>query len=452
MEIVEQRVTGIESTLAEVLASVKELVADRKAKKVTKDVSSGGSDGDAEVSPVQSPRSRPSRKSEGFETSYRGGRRKLEIPVFKGDDAHGWLVRVERYFRVNQVREAEKLDAVVIALEERALNWFQWWEEQAPLRTWGDFKNSVIRRFHPESLHNPLGPLLGLRQEGTVMEYREKFELLVAPLAREDRVLLEDIFLNGLKEEIKAEIKLYGYDDLSSLMDRALLLEEKNLALSKKSRGVNDRADWRGGGTKYKNTWENSKWRKEENRGGWKETEKSEGKSMEAGKNRRLSTAELEEKLKKGLCFKCGDKWGRDHVCKLKHMKLMLCEGDTDSEGEEIVEEVETEVVEEMKTLQLSLHSKEGLTSNKSFKVWAYIGGRRVLVLIDSGATSNFISPRLVEALELLVDDTPIYVVEIGTGDKVRNKGVCKKLKFTVQGVEFIQNFFLMELGELKWC
>lgn len=65
------------------------------------------------------------------------------------------------------------------------------------------------------------------------MEYRETFELHVAPLAREERCLLEHIFLNGLKDEIKVEMKLYGYDDLSSLMDRALLLEEKNAALSK---------------------------------------------------------------------------------------------------------------------------------------------------------------------------------------------------------------------------
>lgn len=53
---------------------------------------------------------------------YRGGRRKLEIPVFNGDDTHGWLARVERYFRINGVRERDKLGVVVIAMEGRALN------------------------------------------------------------------------------------------------------------------------------------------------------------------------------------------------------------------------------------------------------------------------------------------------------------------------------------------
>jgi hypothetical protein len=90
----------------------------------------------------------------------------LEIPIFKGDDAYGWLVRIERYFRLNGVRVHEKLDAAVIALEEKALNWFQWWEEQTPSQAWDQFKIALIRRFQPGILQNPLGPLLNLKQKG----------------------------------------------------------------------------------------------------------------------------------------------------------------------------------------------------------------------------------------------------------------------------------------------
>lgn len=49
------------------------------------------------------------------------------------------------------------------------------------------------------------------------------------------------------------------------------------------------------------------------------------------------------------------------------------------------------------------------------------------MTLINSGVTSNFIDARLVEMLGL--------------------QGVYEKLKFWLQGVEFSQNFFLMELG-----
>ncbi|MCH79982.1 hypothetical protein A2U01_0000744 [Trifolium medium] len=130
-------------------------------------------------------------------------------------------------------------------------------------------------------------------------------------------------------------------------------------------------------------------------------------------------------------------------------MSLRLCEGSSSEVEDDKETEMEEPVVieEEFKTLQLSLHSKEGFTSNKSFKVWVVLNGRKILTLIDSGATSNFISSQLIEELKLEVTDTPIYVVEVGTGEKVRNKGVCKDLEFQLQNVEFKQNFFLMELG-----
>lgn len=67
-----------------------------------------------------------------------------------------------------------------------------------------------------------------------------------------------------MKDEIKAEMKLYCYVDLSSLMDSALLLEEKNLALNKKSKVKTKRNEWRNIGSKFQSTWNNPKFKKEE--------------------------------------------------------------------------------------------------------------------------------------------------------------------------------------------
>lgn len=66
------------------------------------------------------------------------------------------------------------------------------------------------------------------------MAYRDKFELHATSLKKEERMMLTSIFLNGLKDEIQAELKMYDIDDLDELMDRALLIEEKNQALADK--------------------------------------------------------------------------------------------------------------------------------------------------------------------------------------------------------------------------
>lgn len=310
----------------------------------------------------------------------------------------------------------------------------------------------MVRRFQPGLVQNPLGPLLSIKQTGSVMEYRERFEMLIAPLNREERIMLDGIFLNGLKEDIQAELKLFEARSLSELMDKALLLEEKNLVLQRGGHMSKEKGDWRdrprarpfGDWNKAKSVGSKSfvsSGGTTEPKGG---DEMTGGKSVEGA--RRLSQAELEERSKKGLCFKCGEKWGKDHVCKFKHYQLLLCEGDGGEDSEE-EEEGEEEIAVEMKTLQLSLKSKEGLTSNKSFKLWGQLQGKDVLILVDSGASSNFISPHLVQTLALKVHTTPAYTVELGSGDRVRNQGVCKKVIFDVQGNRFQQNFFLMDLG-----
>lgn len=45
-----------------------------------------------------------------------------------------------------------------------------------------------------------------------------------------------------------------------------------------------------------------------------------------------------------------------------------------------------------------------------------------MLILIDCGATSNFISHKLVEELKLQLEDTSEYTIEVGNGEKVTHR------------------------------
>ena len=50
------------------------------------------------------------------------------------------------------------------------------------------------------------------------------------------------------------------------------------------------------------------------------------------------------------------------------------------------------------------------------------------------------------DKLNLRVQDTPSYLVEVGDGHKVRCKGKCPKLKFQLQQLEIEQDFYLFTL------
>lgn len=157
-------------------------------------------------------------------------------------------------------------------------------------------------------------------------------------------------------------------------MDRALLLEEKNIALRK---GGLLSGEKKGGHRGEKPHVRNSKGFTRWERGGNKEGSSSKSGEGDGGEKKtgggKLSQTELRERSRKGLCFKCGETWGKDHVCKLKHYKFVLiAESDKEeSDGSDTEEVAETLIA---KVMQLSLKSKEGLTSNTSLRSWAPLG------------------------------------------------------------------------------
>ena len=84
-------------------------------------------------------------------------------------------------------------------------------------------------------IQNPFEQLLSLKQTGTVEEFVEDFEKYVGALRTIDQEFVRGIFLNGLKEELQAEVKLYDLHSLSEIIQKALLIEQKNVLLNKRN-------------------------------------------------------------------------------------------------------------------------------------------------------------------------------------------------------------------------
>lgn len=91
------------------------------------------------------------------------------MSIFNGTDVHDWVYHVERYFFVNGLTEPEQSTAVTLFLEGRALTWYRWRDQLQPLRSWKEFKDSIMERFRPtyEGILNE--QFFALTQVGTVM-------------------------------------------------------------------------------------------------------------------------------------------------------------------------------------------------------------------------------------------------------------------------------------------
>ena len=121
-------------------------------------------------------------------------------------------------------------------------------------------------------------------------------------------------------------------------------------------------------------------------------------------------------------------------------------EGEEDNSVGEVDHLEDDSTMRVMNNMRLSLRSFVGLTSNKSFKVEGEIEGRKVVVLVDSGASRNFMTNRLARELGLDVQSIPTFTMEVGNGQREKGEGVCYGVKMLVQGILIQQNFFLMEL------
>ena len=67
-------------------------------------------------------------------------------------------------------------------------------------------------------------------------------------------------------------------------------------------------------------------------------------------------------------------------------------------------------------------------------------------VMIDTGASHNFISQELVQKLKLPILQTSEFCVTVGNGQQIRSHGICKSVEIQFPELKVQQNCFLFPL------
>ncbi|WVZ20087.1 hypothetical protein V8G54_007409 [Vigna mungo] len=158
---------------------------------------------------------------------------------------------------------------------------------------------------------------------------------------------------------------------------------------------------------------------------------------------KRLTEEEENEKRRRGLCFRCDERYSPGHVCRNKQLHVILLGQEEGVEEDEAPSEKEEgdEV-----NLQLNVSSIAGMTSKNSLKLWGTIKGNKVIVMVDSGASHNFLSPRVVGELGIQIEETRGYFVEVGNGQRLGSQGVCRNVELQLPTLMVKQDFYLFEL------
>jgi len=112
------------------------------------------------------------------------------------------------------------------------------------------------------------------------------------------------------------------------------------------------------------------------------------------------------------------------------------------------VDAVEEPIIQEIVEPEISLHAISGSIAPKTMRLIGWIRNHRVVILIDSGSTHNFIDLHSLPKL-CLGDLIPLQLkVRVANGDTLLSSGKCPSVNIRVQGAVITSEFYLLPLGE----
>ncbi|KAL5838392.1 hypothetical protein ACOSQ3_015561 [Xanthoceras sorbifolium] len=383
-----------------------------------------------------------------YERDRRGNRGlrkpKVDFPRFNGGDPYDWLDKANRYFRICEVTRADKVDIASMYLEGEASSWWRWisaqYDRDQRRMGWTAFEQEIVSQFGPSPVTNHHGQLAKLRQEGKLQTYIKEFRQIQTMTRGWPEELLLGTFTEGLKPWLAREVKLKQPTSLREAMRIAEILDGsygekkpfKDYSGSKTTKPLQPENSWKGKTIDEGN---------------------SRGKAKEV---RRLSREEVQDYIKKGLCFKCGEKWARGHQCPKGKVLMILqsdeSDSDTATEEEFSSDEGELRVAKsgvDAGMAELSLNAISGTPRPSTMRLMAWIGSSEVSLLVDSGSSHNFINVNTVKKLGMKGVAIEPFDVKVANGERLKCDEVHKNVKMNVQGVRITAELHVLALAGL---
>ena len=370
--------------------------------------------------------------------------KRVELPVFDGVDAYAWFALAERFFRIGGYDDRAKLEVVSVSLAGDVLSWFNSEMNRRGFRSWIEFKQKLVSRFSKEKFRDPSQPFFAVKQTGTAAQYIHAFEDLSTQVTGLTDTQLEGIFMNGLKPEMREVVNMCKPVDLDEMISSTYQMEDSVLyKVVCRERQAEKKDSFKTASTKsYASSKSSSGWT-------FKPQQPKQNETGGQKPQLRLTEAQIAEKKRLGLCFTCDDKWSRQHVCPNRALQVLTVINGIEMEIlDQSLIEVEEEVEDtEASMMELSLNSFLGLSSSRTTKLRGVMKATSLVVMIDSGATHNFISPAAAKMNKLIITQNPNLSVLLGTGISVNGSGICKNVELRLPSMKFQADFIVLELG-----
>ncbi|PWA72590.1 hypothetical protein CTI12_AA104190 [Artemisia annua] len=286
--------------------------------------------------------------------------RKLKMPLFEGEDAYGWIYRVERYFEIQGLPPQEQLRAAALCMEGEALAWYRWSEGRTPFHSWDSFKRRLLIRFQQSQEGNLYEQFLAITQEGSARAYVALFEKLACQLVGVLETVMEATFTKGLKPALRVAVRVMNPASLNHAMELAVTIEDNRLyegvmqskgaaAIVGQTKTVMEATFTKGlkpalrAAVRVMNPASLNHAMElavtiEDNRL-YEGVMQSKGAAAIVGQTstkgdnfRRMTESEIQDRKAKGLCFRCDEKYTPGHRCASRTLQVMLVDASDEAD------------------------------------------------------------------------------------------------------------------------
>jgi hypothetical protein len=349
---------------------------------------------------------------------------RVDVTKFDGSDPTGWVTQMEHYFSLYDITDdLAKLWYGVLHLDQERWQWWQWRKTaRQGYVAWTHFVAELYECFDTDTNH--LGRLTKLKQSGTVEDFIASFERLDFRTEGMSDAFFRECFISGLKDEICAHVLMARPQSWVEATKRA---KEAQQVVSSQN---------------------------------WKPSFIPRTKPVNPTppstplKIQKLTRAEMVERQLKGLCYNCDDKYFLGHKCKEQNIFMAISEdvSEEDVEAPLVSESPEpTDITPPSDPPEvepvISLNALTGFSAPQTLKLIGYIKHRKVIILVDSGSTHNFIHRRIAQETNCYIRAVNNFQIMIANGGSMKCGGRCENVCLQIGDYHLKSHMFSIDMG-----
>jgi hypothetical protein len=348
----------------------------------------------------------------------------VDVTKFDGSDPTGWVTQMEHYFSLYDITDdLAKLRYGVLHLDQECQQWWKWRKtSHQGYIAWTHIVVELYECFDTDTNH--LGHLKKLKQSGTMEDFIASFECLDFWTEGMSDAFFRECFISGLKDEIRAHVLMarpQSWVEATKIDKEAqhvVSFQNRKPAFIPRPKPINATTP------------------------------------SAPLKIQKLTRDEMDERQLKGLCYNCDDKYFLGHKCKEQNLFMAIFEDISE-------EDVETPLVSKSPETTditppsdppevepvISLNALTGFSAPQTLRLIGYIKHQKVIILVDSGSTHNFIHRRIAQETHCYIHVVNNFQIMIANGGSMKCGGSCENVRLQIGDYHLKSHMFAIEMG-----